>query len=57
MIPNNTVIFSLSPCIISEKSENDTYTELNTMEVIQSECNMLSVPLTSHPSVYISGKP
>ena len=32
-----TFLFSLSPFIISEKSENDMYPEMNAMEVIQSE--------------------
>ena len=39
MNPNSTMIFSLFPCIISEKSENVMYAEMNMMEVIQSECN------------------
>ena len=32
--PNSTVIFSLSPCIMSE---NDVHAEIITIEVIQSE--------------------
>ena len=59
VIPNTSLIFPLSPCIVSE---NDTY--IREWHVCRDQCNqgkpiivyhMLSVPLTSSLSDYISG--
>ena len=49
--PNSTLIFPLSPCIILVIY---TFAETNAIKLNQSECNTLSVPLTSSQSDYLS---